>query len=221
MHSKTILFNPLILYQLTVQPRDSQFLKLTETLADGICVLFGVSLLFLSWLQVSSVNCSYTIIGAITFFVYFLQFPRKDSITIERVLEYYLEGQTLELICKFKCDSENKIEIKWILPNDDVEQNVSLFYNKTISWSLSDITANLIYFRIGASKLYHKNWKEIYSSVVWLFEIWMQRKIKVRLFVLFLEPNHLLRSILGFIVSDNIFHTSRRIFLIIIWNPYI
>lgn len=52
-----------------------------------------------------------------------------DSIHIERTLRYYTEGQTLELICKLRYDTENETDIEWTQQNRTVAKNVSLFYN--------------------------------------------------------------------------------------------
>lgn len=63
----------------------------------------------------------------------YLHFSSIDLFTVERANElysYYLPGQTLELICKFRYNFENEINIKWNLPNNEVAKNVCLKYLK-------------------------------------------------------------------------------------------
>lgn len=56
---------------------------------------------------------------------------------------YYLQGQTLELICKFRYDFANKINIKWHLPNDEVAKNVCSKYLKKWSVIISRVSYSL------------------------------------------------------------------------------
>lgn len=117
-------------------------------------------------------------------------FPWVVPIIIEganKFLSYYWEGETLELICKFRYEIEDVINMSWRLPNGEFAQNVCLIFNSYILNPSSNtkefkIMVDLIeYFRIIlTSKLYLQLFKRlkninlsISQSGIWLFKIWV------------------------------------------------